>query len=71
MNSIVRYHEEDFYYDCKDGSKDELDNRHWQHRRLKNMLSNYRLYNNQLDQEDFREYCDSLGIKKSNRCCST
>jgi len=65
VNSIVRYHEEDFCYDCKDGSKDELDNRHWQHRRLKNMLSNYRLYNNQLDQEDFREYCDSLGIKKA------
>ena len=68
VNSIVRYHEEDFCYDCQNKSDKTdqtfLDEKHWQHRRLKNMLSNYRLFNNQLDQEDFREYCDSLGIKK-------
>lgn len=68
VNSIVRYHEEDFCLTCND--KQHTDNelsevsRNWQHRRLKNMLSNYRLYNNQLDQSDFVEYCDSLGIKK-------
>lgn len=67
VNSIVRYHEEDFCLTC--GDKDEkdkggIDSKNWQHRRLKNMLSNYRLYNNQLDQSDFQEYCDSLGIKK-------
>lgn len=68
VNSILRYHEEDFCYNCDNNtdktSQTFLDEKHWQHRRLKNMLSNYRLYNNQLDQEDFREYCDSLGIKK-------
>lgn len=68
VNSIVRYHEEDFSYEFhnKTDKVDQtfLDEKHWQHRRLKNMLSNYRLFNNQLDQEDFREYCDSLGIKK-------
>ena len=69
VNSIIRYHEEDFCLTCQDKIKRETtdsmyNGMNWQHRRLKNMLSNYRLYNNQLDQEDFVEYCDSLGIKK-------
>jgi hypothetical protein len=28
------------------------------------MWQNYRLKNNQIDQEEFREYCDTLGLKK-------
>lgn len=69
VNSIVRYHQEDFCLTCdehKTGHNDDntYNGMNWQHRRLKNMLSNYRLYNNQLDQQDFVEYCDSLGIKK-------
>ena len=65
INSIVRYHEEDFCLTCDNKSNsNDTHSTNLQHRRLKNMLSNYRLYNNQLDQEDFKEYCDSLGVKK-------
>lgn len=67
VNSIIRYHEEDFCINCKDKTDigdDKAEFKNFQHRRLKNMLSNYRLYNNQLDQDDFRDYCDALGIKK-------
>jgi len=62
-DSIIRYHDQDFCEDCPQNENDKKSP--WQHRRIKNMLSNYRLYNNQIDQSDFIEYCDSLGIKES------
>jgi hypothetical protein len=61
VNSIIKYHEEDFIYDDLDKEHDGTN----KYRRVRNMLSNYRLFNNQLDQSDFRDYCDSIGIKES------
>lgn len=68
VNSIIRYHDEDFYVNDRNdhyNSQEPLEGHPSSYRRIKNMLSNYRLYNNQLDQTDFMEYCDSLGVKKA------
>lgn len=62
VNSIIRFHDDDFCDNC-DETKSGRENQ--QHRRVKNMLANYRLFNNQLDQSDFLEYCDNLGIREA------
>lgn len=67
VNSIIRYHDQDF---CEDCNKDEIFNTSptrdkYRYKRIKNMLSNYRLFNNIIDQSDFQDYCDALGIKAS------
>lgn len=64
VNSTIRYHEDDFFYgrDTADTTTEDFGTPN-AYRRVQNMLANYRLYNNQLDQSDFKEYCDTLGIK--------
>lgn len=66
VNGIIRYHDQDFCEDCGGEVFNSSPTRDkYRYKRIKNMLSNYRLFNNIIDQSDFQDYCDALGIKAS------
>jgi len=65
VKHIISYHDQDFSEDTSGNIYNEDDKDNHRYKRVKNMLSNYKLFNNIIDQTDFIDYCDSLGVKSA------